>query len=231
VLGDHDLLVQGVLTPTALTDRIARGGRAVWRLPTGLEAPAGASELASAAPDGLPDPGLFEPLIRQLLTVPGVVVPADRHRRELGAAEVVAQLRQPSWLERQLGRAGDRWVLVITHQPLTNSVGGDGVLSMLDRYPRVVAVLSGHTHENKVEPRRAPGGGYWLVSTASLIDYCNRRAPYASARPPAAASSPCRPGCSTTSPPNSATSPANWPGSTPKAAAPKASREIDATVT
>jgi 3',5'-cyclic AMP phosphodiesterase CpdA len=214
VLGDHDLLVQGILTPTALTNRIARGGRAVWRLPTGLEAPAGASELASAAPDGLPDPGLFEPLIRQLLTAPGVDVPADRHRRELGATEVVAQLRrsaslpggdalldyafdvgdalrvivldlvrrgggsdglvhaaQPSWLERQLGRAGDRWVLVVTHQPLTNSVGGDGVLSMLDRYPRVVAVLSGHTHENKVEPRRGPGGGYWLVSTSSLVDY------------------------------------------------------------
>jgi 3',5'-cyclic AMP phosphodiesterase CpdA len=214
VLGDHDLLVQGILRPTALTDGIARGGRAVWRLPTGLEAPAGVGELSSVAPDGLPDPGLFEPLIRQLRTAPGVDVPADPRRRELGAATVVAQLRrattlprggplldytfdlgaklrvivldlvrrgggsdglvhpgQSAWLAGQLKRAGDSWVLVVTHQPLTNSVGGEGVLALLDGHPRVVAVLSGHTHENKIAPRRGPGGGYWLISTASLIDY------------------------------------------------------------
>jgi 3',5'-cyclic AMP phosphodiesterase CpdA len=214
VLGDHDLLVQGILTPSALTDRIARGDRAVWRLPTGLEAPAGASGLADAAPDGLPDPGLFEPLIRQLLTAPSVTVPADPTRRELSAATVVAQLRhasslprggglldytfdlgsrlrvivldlarrgggsdglvhpgQSTWLAQQLARAGDRWVLVVSHQPLTNSVGGSGVLALLDRHPRVIAALSGHTHENRIEPRHAPGGGYWLISTASLIDY------------------------------------------------------------
>ncbi|MGH7289591.1 MAG: metallophosphoesterase family protein [Myxococcota bacterium] len=214
VLGDHDLLVQGILAPTSLTDRVARGGRAVWKLPTGLKAPPGASELAAAAPDGLPDPGLFEPLIRQLLSAPGVDVPADASRRELSPATVLAQLRrgaslsgggalldytfdlgpklrvivldlvrreggsdglvhagQSAWLARQLARAGERWVLVVTHQPLTNSVGGAGVLALLDRHPRVVAVLSGHTHENKIEPRHGPGGGYWLISTASLIDY------------------------------------------------------------
>jgi 3',5'-cyclic AMP phosphodiesterase CpdA len=214
VLGDHDLLVQGILKPTALTDRVARGGRAVWRLPSGLKAPPGAGDLAAAAPDGLPDPGLFEPLIRRLLTAPGVQVPADPHRRELSAATVVAQLRraaslpqgggpldytfdlgpklrvivldlvrrgggsdglvhpgQSAWLTRQLARAGERWVLVVTHQPLTNSVGGSGVLALLDRHPRVFAALSGHTHANRIEPRRGPGGGYWLISTASLIDY------------------------------------------------------------
>jgi 3',5'-cyclic AMP phosphodiesterase CpdA len=214
VLGDHDLLVQGILKPTALTDGIARGGRAVWRLPTDLEAPEGLGELSTAAPDGLPDPGLFEPLIRQLRSAPGVDVPADPRRRELSAGTVVAQLRraaslprgggfldytfdlgprlrvivldlvrrgggsdglvhsgQASWLSRQLARAGDRWVLVVTHQPLANSVGGEGILSLLDRHPQVIAVLSGHTHKNTIEPRRAPGGGYWLISTSSLIDY------------------------------------------------------------
>jgi 3',5'-cyclic AMP phosphodiesterase CpdA len=214
VLGDHDLLVQGILAPTALTDRVARGDRAVWRLPSGLEVPEGAEGLASAAPDGLPDPSLFEPLIGELLTAPGVTVPADRSRRELSAGAVVGRLRQaaslrgggalldytfdlgpklrvvvldlvrrgggsdgivhpgqPEWLARQLAAAGDRWVLVVTHQPLTNSVGGSDVLALLDRYPRVVAVLSGHTHENRIEPRKGRSGGYWLISTASLIDY------------------------------------------------------------
>jgi 3',5'-cyclic AMP phosphodiesterase CpdA len=214
VLGDHDLLVQGILAPTSLTDRVARGDRAVWRLPSGLRAPLGAGALAAAAPDGLPDPGVFEPLIRQLLSAPSVEVPADPRRRELSATAVVAQLRhaaklrgggslldysfdlgprlrvvvldlvrrgggsdglvhpgQSDWLAGELADAGERWVLVVTHQPLTNSVGGAGLLALLDRHPRVVAALSGHTHENRVEPRRGPGGGYWLISTASLIDY------------------------------------------------------------
>jgi hypothetical protein len=165
-------------------------------------------------PDGLPDPGVFEPLIHQLLSAPTVEVPADPRRRELSAAAVVAQLRhaaslpgggalldygfdvgsalrvvvldlvrrgggsegvvhagQSAWLAGELARAGDRWVLVVSHQPLTNSVGGAGLLALLDRHPRVVAALSGHTHQNRIEPRRGPGGGYWLISTASLIDY------------------------------------------------------------
>jgi hypothetical protein len=98
------------------------------------------------------------------------VVVLDLVRRG-GGSDGLVHPGQASWLARQLGRAGDRWVLVVTHQPLTNSVGGEGVLALLDRHPRVVAVLAGHTHENKIEPRRGRGGGYWLISTASLIDY------------------------------------------------------------
>ncbi len=94
----------------------------------------------------------------------------DLVRREGGSDGLVHE-GQASWLSRQLDRAGDRWVLVVTHQPLTNTVGGSGILALLDRYPRVVAVLSGHTHSNRIEPRKGPGGGYWLISTASLIDY------------------------------------------------------------
>jgi hypothetical protein len=57
-------------------------------------------------------------------------------------------------------------VLVFSHQPLASSSGGDLVLALLDRHPRVLAAISGHTYR-----RPGPGGGYWLISTASLIDY------------------------------------------------------------
>jgi hypothetical protein len=53
VLGDHDLLVQGVLAPTPLTGAIARGDRAVWQPPPRLTAPARAIGVAAAAPGGV----------------------------------------------------------------------------------------------------------------------------------------------------------------------------------
>ena len=78
---------------------------------------------------------------------------------------------QPAWLARQLDSAGHRWVVVITHQPLVSSVGGDRLLELMDRAPRVIAALNGHTHRNAISPRPTAAGGYWIITTASLIDY------------------------------------------------------------
>ena len=41
----------------------------------------------------------------------------------------------------------------------------------LGRDPRVLAALGGDTHHNRIAPRRAPAGGYWLVQTAALADF------------------------------------------------------------
>jgi 3',5'-cyclic AMP phosphodiesterase CpdA len=208
VLGDHDILVQGVLTPTAETKRLAVGDQALWELPPGLHFSPTEETQFTGTPDGAPLPGLVTRFLAQALKAPKVRVPADPTRRELSATEAIARLGgsgdsldyhvdvgprlrlivldlarreggsgglvradQPAWLESQLGAAGDRWVIVVSHQPLPSSVGGDRLIALLDRDPRVIAALSGHTHTNQIVPRPTAKGGYWLINTASLIDY------------------------------------------------------------
>ena len=62
-------------------------------------------------------------------------------------------------------------MVVFFHQPLESSAGAAPVLTLLDRHPRMLAAIAGHTHRNSIVPRRTEAGGYWLITTASLIDY------------------------------------------------------------
>jgi hypothetical protein len=94
----------------------------------------------------------------------------DAVRRDHGSDGRVPASVLP-WLRDQLSAAARRWVMVFSHQPLDRSEGGSAVLSLLDRDPRVVAAIAGHTHRNSIVPRFTPAGGYWLIRTASLIDY------------------------------------------------------------
>ena len=98
VLGDHDILVGGELVPTAQTQALALGNRALWELPPNLRAPPGASAATGGSPDGPVDPGLVDGFLGQALAGPTVGVPADQGRRELGAAEVVDRLRSAARL-------------------------------------------------------------------------------------------------------------------------------------
>ncbi len=98
------------------------------------------------------------------------LVVLDLVRRGGGSGGRVSA-EQPRWLEQQLSSAGERWVIVVSHQPLAGADGGERLLAVMDRSPRVIAALAGHIHRNRISARHSAAGGYWLITTASLIDY------------------------------------------------------------
>ena len=206
VVGNHDLLVQGNLAPSARTNGAAVGGRKLVRLSERAIAAARRRRLDAAA---------LALVMRRGFPGATTKVTPDRRRRELAAPDIVRRLcagsgvrseaagrldysfdigravrgvaldttrraggadgavrpAQVAWLRRELRAAGKRWVVVFSHAPLASSDGGNAALTVLDRDPRVLAAVSGHTHRNSIVPRRTRAGGYWLIGTSSLVDY------------------------------------------------------------
>jgi hypothetical protein len=71
-------------------------------------------------------------------------------------------LVDPERIRAELDRAGERWVIVLSHNALP-----EAALAVLDQSPRVVAAISGNSHRNEVARR----GRYWRISTSSLADF------------------------------------------------------------
>jgi hypothetical protein len=202
VLGNHDVLVQGILAPDATTQRAATGSRALWEAPRGLALPHTQARLTSR-------------VVAELLARADVPVAPDPRRRELTAAQTIGRLigasghgaapggyldytfdmgpdvravvldlvrrsrgsqgivrpAQLAFLRAALAAAGRRWVVVFTPSQLERVQNGAAALALLDRDPRVLATIGGDTHANRVAPRRTPAGGFWEITTASLIDW------------------------------------------------------------
>jgi len=92
----------------------------------------------------------------------------DTVRREGGSRGLVVP-EQEAWLQRQLARAGERRVIVFSHNPLDASDGGERALSAMAASGKVVAAVAGNRHRNTIEPYGA--GGFWLIGTSSLADF------------------------------------------------------------
>jgi hypothetical protein len=103
----------------------------------------------------------------------------DTVRREGGSRGRLSPA-QVAWLRTELARAGDRYVVVFSHNPLDSTDGGEAALAAMRASGHVVAAVAGNTHNNSIRPYRPagdpaggdPGGhGLWLVTTSSLADF------------------------------------------------------------
>jgi hypothetical protein len=80
----------------------------------------------------------------------------------------------------------DRLVVLFSHHPLSSfareepsvnrgpmPLNRSAVLDLLSRFPNVIAWLNGHIHKHRVTPHEGKfeRGGFWEITTASLIDY------------------------------------------------------------
>lgn len=90
---------------------------------------------------------------------------------------------QLDWLDSVLDKAdrAGRYVVLASHHgvdTLVNTRGDDPtrrlaapMLEVVHRHPCVVAWLVGHRHIHRVTPRPGAAGGFWEITTASIIDW------------------------------------------------------------
>ncbi len=106
--------------------------------------------------------------------------PAADYQGSIGRVQI-------EWLDEQLTRADadDRLVVLASHHgpdSLVNDRGGDPerllaapLLDAVHRHPSVVLWLTGHRHIHRITPRPGAGGGFWEITTASIIDWPSER--------------------------------------------------------
>ncbi len=94
---------------------------------------------------------------------------------------------QIAWLDERLTDTdGDgRLVVLASHHgvdSLVNDYGDDPervlaapLLEVVHRHPSVVLWLTGHRHIHRVTPRPGAAGGFWEITTASIIDWPSER--------------------------------------------------------
>ena len=103
--------------------------------------------------------------------------PAGDYQGSLGAAQLEWLEAQLSEVDRQPGRVA---VLASHHGSvsLVNTRGddplrlhADALTALAHSHACVVAWLVGHRHQHEVLPHPGPNGGFWEISTGSIIDW------------------------------------------------------------
>jgi 3',5'-cyclic AMP phosphodiesterase CpdA len=187
LVGNHDVLAQGEVPVTPEIDAFATGDRLVPSLDPDLKPPREETSAKAAVAALLGGSLAFDSIEvpadpARRLNAPGEAErrlghPSMNYTQDLGRnvraimldtvnRDGTSQARinpaQIAWLRAQLAEAGDRWIVVFSHNPLT-----DEALAALDESPRVVATIAGNSHKNRIEQH----GRYWRISTSSLADF------------------------------------------------------------
>jgi len=106
-----------------------------------------------------------------------------------GGADGCIDEDQVRWLERRLTEARDRPVVIVSHHTLdtlgnkrraggSRYIDADELLEVVHRAGNVVLWINGHVHANLIRPHpdARNGGGFWEVTTSSLVDWpCQSR--------------------------------------------------------
>ncbi|HEY0249327.1 MAG TPA: TIGR03767 family metallophosphoesterase [Gryllotalpicola sp.] len=95
--------------------------------------------------------------------------------------------RQFRWLEATLAAHPDEYTILFSHHPSGSMDSelpdpdrpeeprhlGAEVTALLHRHPQLVAWVNGHTHANRIRPRRGPDArhSFWEINTASHVDF------------------------------------------------------------
>ena len=184
LVGNHDVLAQGEVPPTPAIDAFATGDRLVPSLDPRIEPPRGEVDAQQAVAGLLADQYALDTTdvpadAQRRLNRPGE---AERRLSQRNSADIGPDVRaimvdtvnrdgtsralippaQLAQLQQQLSAAGNRWVVVFSHNPLTEEA-----LRLLDAHPRVAATIAGNSHRNRITRR----GGFWQISTSSLADF------------------------------------------------------------
>lgn len=106
--------------------------------------------------------------------------PAGDYQGSIGRGQI-------AWLDDRLAEADrdGRLVVLASHHgvdTLVNERGDDPdrvlaapLLDVVHRHPSVVLWLTGHRHIHRITPRPGPAGGFWEITTASIIDWPSER--------------------------------------------------------
>jgi 3',5'-cyclic AMP phosphodiesterase CpdA len=187
LVGNHDVLAQGEVPVTPAIDAFATGDRLVPSLDPELRPPrdevnARAAVAALLGGDQFLDTIEVPADQARRLNAPGEAERRLGHARMDDTQDLGPHLRailldtvnrdgtsrarvapaQIAWLRARLAEAGDRWIVVFSHNPLP-----DEALAALNESPRVVATIAGNSHKNRI----SQVGRYWRISTSSLADF------------------------------------------------------------
>jgi len=115
-----------------------------------------------------------------LLVVLDTNHPSGDYQGSIGRAQI-------AWLDDRLTEADrdGRLVVLASHHgvdTLVNERGDDPervlaapLLDVVHRHPSVVLWLTGHRHIHRITPRPGAAGGFWEITTASIIDWPSER--------------------------------------------------------